>query len=617
MNKKFPLIVLTLIAVVSFFVMLSVSIQESAIMDEQAHIPAGYSYLRYLDYRLNPEHPPLVKVLAAVPLMFMGLNFPTKDSDWVTYNHNKNLWTNGINEQWAAGNLFLYWSANNADGIIFWARLGPILLTILLTLLIYLWARELLGEWWGLLPAFLFAFSPSVLAHGHYVTTDIGAGFGIVLGTYFFIKYLLKPTGKNLIFAGLTLGIAQLAKFSAVLLIPYFFVLFLIWYFRDKKDFWRRFLAFIAIFVIAYALVFLVYAVLTLNYPVAKQVSDTKLILTSFKHRLFADIDIWMAGNKFLRPLAHYLLGVLMVSQRSVNGNTAYFLGQVSASGWWYYFPVVFLLKEPVPSLILIFIALGFCLCNFFRSLRNSPPLKAISYKLKAMGDYLGTHFAEFSMLLFVVFYWLYSMQGKLNIGIRHILPTMPFIYILVAAGLKNWVNSGFWKKPYKIAVVSVFVFWYFLEMAGAYPYYLSYFNQLGGGTANGYINVTDSNYDWGQDLKRLADFVKQKNISKIAVDYFGGGDVNYYLGDKVGHCYSDEDLAHQYPQGWQSKCGNPTEKGIEWMAVSVNTLESALAKTAPGFVRNPDDEYRCLQQIKNPLKPDFKAGTSIFIYHL
>ena len=671
-----------LILVASFLLMLFVSFQESATMDELAHIPSGYSYMRYLDYRLNPEHPPLVKAFSAVPLLFMGLNFPTTHSSW----------TNDINGQWEAGNQFIYKSGNNAEQLIFWARIGPILLTLLLIALIYFWARELLGDWWGLLPTFLFAFSPTVLAHGHYVTTDIGAALGVVLGTYFFLKFLLKPNAWHLVFAGLALGVAALAKFSTALLIPYFFLLTLIWIIRNyfhsrqvKRDqnlsekipacpagrkfcrwskiilvFEGKFWSLLAIFIIAYVSVYLVYFAFTLNYPIAKQVADTQSILTSFKHRLFADIDIWMAGNKFLRPLAHYLLGVLMAGQRSVNGNTAYFLGGISAAGWWYYFPVVFFLKEPIPSLILILMAFSFCLWIFFKDWKFPSALKAKSYKLKAVSDYLGTHLPEFSMFLFIVFYWLYSMQSKLNIGVRHILPTLPFIYILTTAGLKNWVNSHFgdyssasavalknipqalkawfcrrrisaprekkilpleqnysgserqWRKPYhsfKVVLIFLFLFWYLLEMVWAYPFYLSYFNQFGGGVFGGYRYVTDSNYDWGQDLKRLKNFLETWNmeheakIDKIAVDYFGGGDVKYCLGDKS--------------EIWWSSRGNPKDIGIEWLAVSVNALQSAIAKPAPGFERKPEDEYRWLQEIKNPLQPDLKAGTSIFIYKL
>jgi 4-amino-4-deoxy-L-arabinose transferase-like glycosyltransferase len=571
MSQKISYLFIALILAISFLLMLSVSRQESAIMDELAHIPAGYSYLRYLDYRLNPEHPPLVKILSAVPLIFMNLNFPI----------NQNSWAKDINGQWEAGNQFIYRSGNDADQIIFWARLGPIILALLLTFLIYIWAKELLGERWALLPALFFGLSPAVLAHGHYVTTDIGAALGVVAATYFFIKFFHKPSAGYLIFAGLTFGLAQLMKFSAVLLIPYFVFLTLIWVIRNLSaqaggKFWKKFLSLAAIFLIGYLLVYLVYFVFTLNYPVAKQVVDAESVLISFKYQWLADFDIFLAGNKFLRPLAHYFLGLLMVFQRSASGNTAYFLGQVSGSGWWYYFPAVFLLKEPLPSLILIGLVFIF---GVWMMLKNK------NYKLKAFNDYLGTHFSEFSMLVFIIFYWLYSINSQLNIGFRHIIPTLPFIYILTAGGLKNWVNTRFPDYSLKLGLIFILIFWFLFELAWAYPYYLSYFNQLAGGTENGYRIVTDSNYDWGQDLKRLKDWAdKNLPIGQVAVDYFGGGDVQYYLRDKA--------------ELWQSARGNPKDIGIEWLAVSVNTLQGS-------------DGYRWLP------RPDFKAGTSIFIYHL
>lgn len=572
MSQKIPYFFLISILVVSFLLMLSVSRQESATMDELAHIPAGYSYLRYLDYRLNPEHPPLVKVLSAIPLVFLKLNFPVNDSSWIQ----------DVNGQWAVGNQFIYHSGNDADQIIFWARLGPIILTLLLTVLIYIWAKELLGERWALLPTFLFGLSPTVLTHGHYVTTDIGAALGVVLATYFFIKFLLKPSGEHLIFAGLAFGVAQLMKFSAALLVPYFVILVLIWCLR-RRSWFRYFLSLIAIFFIGAFLVYLVYFVFTFHYPLAKQAADTKLILTSFKYPWLSDLNIKMAESKLFRPLAHYLLGVLMAFQRSAAGNTAYFLGKVSSGGWWYYFPVVFLSKESLPSLILIGLAFIF---GVFRLIKTK------IYKLKFLSDYLGTHFPEFSMLVFIVFYWLYSMNSQLNIGFRHILPTLPFIYILTTAGLKNWVNSRRLASIFKLGLIFTFLFWFFLETVWAYPFYLSYFNQLAGGVSQGYRVATDSNYDWGQDLKRLKDWA-DKNLPagrQVAVDYFGGGDVQYYLGDKA--------------ELWQSARGNPKDIGIEWLAVSVNTIQTA-------------NEYYWLRELRNLLQPDFRAGTSIFIYHL
>ena len=386
-----------------------------------------------------------------------------------------------------------------------------------------------------------------------------------------------------------------------------------------------------AILLIAFAVIYMVYFAFTFNYPIEKQAADTVEILTSFGGgttpagvicnplRCLADLDIWMAGHNITRPAAEYLLGVLMVTQRSSGGNTAYFLGEVGGSGWWYYFPVVYLLKETIP--VLIMIIAGFILA----ALRI---IKSISERRIKISEYLKTNFAEFSMLVFVVFYWIYSIKSPLNIGVRHILPTLPFIYILTASSLKKsfFINVKFsgtsWlagflntfhvfrKNIWKVSVLFILIFWFLGESVYAYPNYLSYFNELGSGKYYGYRIVTDSNYDWGQDLKALAFFVKENNVSKIAVDYFGGGSPAYYLDDK-------------YVSWWSAK-NNPKEEGVEWLAVSVNTLESAVAETAPGFSRAPEDGYLWLKTLRNAPqnyadvpKPDYRAGTSIFVYKL
>jgi dolichyl-phosphate-mannose--protein O-mannosyl transferase len=173
---------LALMSLGSFSLMLWASRTDSAIMDELAHVPAGYGYVHNLDYRLNPEHPPLVKALAMLPVLFLNPAFPTQTD----------AWPNQVNAQWAMGYAFLYASGNDANAIVRTARLVPILITILTVILIYFFSRRImgLGAWWSLLPAFLFAFDPTVLAHGHYVTTDVGAAFGVLLALFFFLKYI-------------------------------------------------------------------------------------------------------------------------------------------------------------------------------------------------------------------------------------------------------------------------------------------------------------------------------------------------------------------------------------------------------------------------------------------
>ncbi len=610
MSKLFsPWTIVAVLVMAALFLMLGPARGDSAIMDELAHIPAGYSYVKYLDYRLNPEHPPLVKILAGLPLLFKDLKFPTDQTSWTT----------DINGQWTAGTQFLYESGNNADEIIFLARLGPIILTLLLIIFVYVFAKELLGRWWALLPTTFTALSPNILAHGHYVATDIGATLGILLAIYFFLKYLFQPTAKHLVLAGLAFGVAQLMKFSAVLLGPYFLVIVIIFCLAKlnvlKPTFLKYLLATFAIFIIGALLIYAFYLLATWNYPPEKQLSDTEYTLQSFNFRPLADLDIWMVKNPILRPMAEYVLGVLMVGRRTAGGNTAYFLGELSAVGWRYYFPMVFLMKEPAG--ILITIALAFLL-GFWAVLKSFK--NGLAGAFRKFKEYLNTSFAELALIVFVVIYWSQSMSSNLNIGFRHLIPTLPMIYILSASAIKKWlavipspIAAGFMERLFKIihylintgvksAALSLLILWFIVGSLLSYPYFLSYFNEFFGGVFGGYQYATDSNFDWGQDLKRLKIWtdLNLEPGEKIAVDYFGGGNPKYYLGDRVKY--------------WQSRGGSPKDEGINWLAVSANTIQGAVAKTAPGFARNPADEYLWL---KNPLPPTDRVGTSIFLYRL
>ncbi len=640
-SSRFAWWTLALIMIASFGLMFWASRTDSAIMDELAHIPAGYGYVHNLDYRLNPEHPPLVKALAMLPVLFLNPTFPTQSD----------AWQNQVNAQWDVGSQFLYQSGNDANAIIQTARIFPMIITLLVILFIYLLARSLIGDWWALLPAALFGFDPTVLAQGHYVTTDVGAAFGIIFATYFFIKYVETPSTRHLWFAGLSFGVAQALKFSTPLLVPLFmFLAFMLWLRQTVMEhrlrasvkyglswIWRL----ILIFAIGYIfIIYPLYFLFTVNYPIPKQVNDTAFILGSFAGgpppagahcsgmRCLANLDIWMARNPLLRPYAEYMLGVLMVIQRVGGGNTIYFMGHVVGSGGWTYFPLLFLLKEPIPTLAIVLTAL--ILAVWWMVRRDPHDGRGRSRRIF---DYIGVNFAEFSMASFIVLYWGYSVQSTLNIGLRHLMPTIPLIFILSASVWKKWIANihipslgsfiagagaalgatarSFAYSAIKYVVLILLLIWLLLETLFAAPYFLSYFNEFGGGIWNGYHYVTDSNYDWGQDLLRLQSFVNaHPEIDKIAVDYFGGGNPHYYLGNKE--------------VDWSSSKGNPAGQGIHWLAVSVNTLEGATQPLEQNQLRNASDTYSWLTALRPPAAgmgnvppPNYRAGTSIFIYHL
>ena len=131
--------------------------------------------------RLNPEHPPLLKDLAAFPLLFMPLNFDTTQPFWEE---------NPNDAQWNSGRYFLYQAGNNPEKIVFWSRLPIILLALILGIFIFVWTRQLAGITAGFIALLLYAFDPNILGHNHYVTTDLGIAAFFAFALYYFIKFL-------------------------------------------------------------------------------------------------------------------------------------------------------------------------------------------------------------------------------------------------------------------------------------------------------------------------------------------------------------------------------------------------------------------------------------------
>lgn len=550
---------LILLAIMAAF-LLYAAWHDSATMDEAAHIPAGYSYVLKKDMRLNPEHPPLVKTLAGIPILLLkGVNFPENHPGWQT----------GINDQWGFGFDFLYRSGNDAEKIVHASRIPAIILTLILGWFIWLWGKDILGPKWGLLPLALYTFSPNFVAHGHLVTTDIGATLGIIISLYYFSKYLKFPTFRNIVCAGIALGIGLLLKFTVALVVPVIILTGLLFGMRLRK------LA--AIGGIAAVVILLVYLFHVWNYPVERQIGDADFILTSYGFRPAVNFIIWLMDKPILRAWGQYLFGFLMNLQRAAGGHTTYFLGEISASGRWYYFPLVYLIKEPIPILILLAIAL-------FYALRGLTDLHFNGRMRRSILD----HVDEVGMLIFIIGFWASSISSNLNIGIRHIFPTLPLIYLLASKQIKSWGNAS---KP-KLFFIGALFLWLVAEFIFINPNFLSYFNEFIGGPPNAAWYVVDSNLDWGQDLKRLRDFVIKNNIRKIKVDYFGGGDAAYYLGDRY----------QPLPRGPQ--------KG--WIAISVSFLQGGRGRFAAGH-QGEEGFYRWLDQYE----PVAKIGYSIYVYHI
>jgi 4-amino-4-deoxy-L-arabinose transferase-like glycosyltransferase len=358
--------------------MLGSSREDALTFDEPAHIAAGYAYLRFRDARLNYEHPPLLKMLAAIPLLPLSPHFPVTSSAWQDAN----------NGQWETAHIFLYGSGKDPHRIAALARLGPIVLTVLLGLVLFLWTREWAGAGPALLTLFLFVFSPTILAHGRLVTTHVAAALGVALTGFAFTHFLTTPGYKAALISGLTLGIALLCKFSTFLLVPFIAMLTFLWMCLEPKRVFRYLFGLLGIGVSAALLVLLSYLWTTAHYPPEWQLRDSYRALFWVENgpagkagdetldeyfallrqdrtrdlracagmhpagnarrlrRCPAELVIFLADKPLLRAWGHYLYGLVWTVNRARAGSLAtfpfYFREAVLVSGQPFYFPIVY-----------------------------------------------------------------------------------------------------------------------------------------------------------------------------------------------------------------------------------------------------------------------------------
>jgi hypothetical protein len=554
-NRTAVLVALFLLAVMLITAVFSAR-HDSLTFDERAHIAAGYSYLSHQDFRLNPEHPPLIKDLAALPLLFLNLHFPSASQNWLQDSGPPPWWV-----QFDVGTEFIYQSGNQPEQIVFWSRIPMIGLTLALGWFLFFWARKLMGNAGALGALGLYAFSPTFLAHGRLVTTDVGAALGAVLVLYFWLEFLKAPTKLAIAKTGIALGLALLMKFTLILLIPFLGLVTIV---KNIRYVPHAILIGLAAFVFV---IWPVYQLHILNYPPERQVRDTIADMqpgeVQFYEQIFA---IEFADDSFLRAPSQFFRGVLMALQRGQFGNTVYFMDHIKAGAFVSYFPIVYLTKVPLAFHILT--ALG--IAGLWLARKKIP-------------------FDIWVLTAFAAIYWAVALSGSLNIGIRHLLVLFPLIYLIVMWGIAQLPQ----RKNIRAGIALLFAAYIGTSLA-AFPDYIPYYNELAGGTKNGYTVAVDSNYDWGQDFHHLLRFVEQNKIEQIHLDYFGGESPRYWLDDKY----------------IQLDPKNPPTKG--WAAVSVNQLMGGIAKPVEGF----DQEigyYNWLTQHE----PVARAGNSIFIYNL
>ncbi len=525
LEKHFLWLVALLLAIMGATQVASIT-GESQTADEAVHLAAGYSYLKTGDFRINYQHPPLGKYINALPLLLLQPNLPFEDASWADA------------DAYKFGSLFLYKNNHPADTLLFYGRLPTVLLTLCFGLVIALWTRRYFNAPAALLALILFSFDPNIIAHGRYITSDLVVALVMFLACAAWFQFLEQRTWRTLIQSGILLGAALLSKASAVILLPMFAALYLICWWQGRvpgSSLKHLILAMAGCLGLGFFVVYAGYAFET------RSVLSEKALARRFAmtpEELHADPHVSNVLRRLIDPttpigrISHvavryiripaysYLSGVYWQADKNKQGHDSYLLGKYSQFGWWYYFPVAFAVKTPTGVLLL----LAFCLILVARKAAR----KAARESFSSLGRGLRAVPLQWYVLIVpAAIYLAASMTSHINIGIRHILPVYPFLYILLAVCLLS--GALLQSKTVKLWGSVFFAALLIAESASAFPYYLPFFNRLAGGSSQGPRYLIDSNVDWGQDLKRLKAYQAQAGHPDLCLSYFGNIDPAYY----------------------------------------------------------------------------------------
>ena len=566
MSRRIEILVASLLLCITFGLQVMSAPIKSPTYDEQGHITRGYAFVRLGDLHIRTGTPILLNALNALPLLALSdVRLPVDSLAWAGTDFHP------ISER------FMWHVNDNADQIVFLARVPTMMLALLLAAFVYRWARELFGTWGGLLALTLCAFDPNLIAHGRLATTDLGATALILIATYWAWRLLRQPSWTHVLAAGVCFGLAQASKFSALLLGPIWGLLFL----------WRAFDP------APYAL--------HIASPSSSRVDRAGqrwparvawLAATGFMVLIVAYLALWATYGFQIGPIPGGAFPVLAPSHfeqfLDVSGRLtgeegrqarSFLMGELYTGGRWEYFPIVFLLKTPVPTL----------LCT----------LGAAALSLWKRIGRVG-----WALWLPPLAFFAASLTSELNLGYRYILPVLPFVLVLCGR-LGQWLAEGWNRSERMFRVLAVGLAGVLVGRAvwsgvSIYPHYLAFFNEWAGGPDNGWRFVVDSNLDWGQDLKGLKTWMERDGVQRIKLGYVGEAQPPYYD--------IDFDPLPSSPDRWE----HPLHHDL-YFADPAPGLYAISANLIQGRNLADPDTYIWFRE----REPVDKVGYSIFIYEV
>lgn len=457
--------------------------------DEGTHLASGYSYWQSRDFRLNREHPPLVKLIGSLPLVLKGL---ATEESWPIFLAAPE-WDSTTNHQWEfAESLLLYENGPQLPEMLKAARRAESVFALGLCVLIFTLSRRLFGPLGGLISLAAAVFNPDMLAHAGLITTDMA------MATFYFAApvalwwYVQRPSAVKLMTVGLMLGLGVAGKYSNLLLLPLLAIIAAAaWKFGVEGQ----------------------ELPCTWYHPFGRGSFGQRLrhACTALGLVLAAAGLVLWAAYLFTEPFAQYWHSYQLLYANLTEGFQYFLLGSY-APRFWNYFLVTTGLKTPLP----LFGLLALAMAAYWREWRKVlPPLTKLVLFLPPL-------------LLFVVM----SLKAQ-NMGHRYVLGGYPYLFVLLGMS-SYWLRQAA-GKAWAVAAGLVVFCLAATVYAGvrAYPFYLSYHNGLVASDLAFIECLDDSNNEWGQGWLELARIQQQEQLFPLYVYPYGG--TGYYLGGAPG----------------------------------------------------------------------------------
>ncbi|MDO8610148.1 MAG: glycosyltransferase family 39 protein [bacterium] len=446
------------------FLLVSSGLRESPTYDEITYVEDGYQFLVNQDFRFDPFSPPLAKEIIALPALINKVVL--------------------------------------RDLVIFWPRMMVILFTIALGIIVYLFSKRMFGNLAGKLALAFYIFEPNILANGHYATADLIFTFFLVLSLFIFWSWKNKFTNRRIVIFSVILGMLMSTKITSI---PFLILPIIILYIMDKNN----------------------------NRSLSKILTNKKKIINFFLIIIITSFTLWATyffksepllgyrfdknrpaiglakANSFINfaltqpvPLGSYISTIKQTALFNYSNlyiKRSFFSGKLYDYGSpGYYYPFLFLIKTPLPLLILLFSSL------------------ILFMKKTGSGKYV-------LVPIFVIF--LTVLFSKVTLVSRYILPVYPLSIIY----LSQIINLKTSRKKIIYFSIGLLLIWHVSGSISLFPNFISYVNELFGGSKNAYKYLVDSNSDWGQGLTALKNYQDANKINNLQLAYFGSVDPGKY----------------------------------------------------------------------------------------